>query len=141
MPRKYRNYTDQDIVKYAKEVTSIAGLLSCLGLRPAGGNYSNLKRRLQELNVDCAHWTGQAWNKDQRLKDWSQYTKASRLKPYLVKERGHKCESCSLLEWQSQPIPLEIHHIDGDKTNNDKSNLQLLCPNCHALTDNWKNRK
>ncbi len=31
--------------------------------------------------------------------------------------------------------PLEIadfDHIDGDKTNNDISNCQALCPNCHA---------
>ncbi len=31
--------------------------------------------------------------------------------------------------------PLEIadfDHIDGDKTNNDVSNCQALCPNCHA---------
>jgi hypothetical protein len=28
---------------------------------------------------------------------------------------------------------LEIDHIDGDRTNNDKSNLKTLCCNCHAL--------
>ena len=34
-------------------------------------------------------------------------------------------------------IPLEIHHIDGDCTNNKMENLQLLCPNCHSLTSNF----
>jgi hypothetical protein len=44
-------------------------------------------------------------------------------------------------------IPLEVHHIDGDKLNNVESNLKLVCPNCHALTDSYcgknsnKNRK
>ena len=28
----------------------------------------------------------------------------------------------------------EIHHIDGNHYNNEESNLQLLCPNCHSLT-------
>lgn len=34
-------------------------------------------------------------------------------------------------------IPLEVHHIDGDCTNSFEENLQLLCPNCHSLTDNF----
>jgi predicted HNH restriction endonuclease len=38
------------------------------------------------------------------------------------------------------PIPLELHHIDGDKTNNTLENFQLLCPNCHALTDSYRGK-
>ena len=37
-------------------------------------------------------------------------------------------------------IKLEVHHIDGDKLNNDEDNLSLLCPNCHALTDTFRSR-
>ena len=37
-------------------------------------------------------------------------------------------------------IPLEVHHIDGDCTNNKEENLQLLCPNCHSLTENFGSR-
>lgn len=59
------------------------------------------------------------------------------LKAELIKLREHKCESCGLTTWQNQPIPLEAHHIDGDKTNNTLENLQLLCPNCHTLTINY----
>ena len=39
-----------------------------------------------------------------------------------------------------QPIPLEVHHIDGDSLNNEMSNLKLLCPNCHAFTDNYRGK-
>jgi len=28
--------------------------------------------------------------------------------------------------------------MDGDSDNNAEENLQLLCPNCHAFTDNYK---
>lgn len=39
-----------------------------------------------------------------------------------------------------------MHHIDGNYKNNNLSNLQLLCPNCHSQTDNYcgnanKNKK
>ena len=54
--------------------------------------------------------------------------------------RGHACENCGKKEWLGKPIPLEVHHLDGDKLNNELSNLQLLCPNCHALTDNYRGK-
>jgi hypothetical protein len=138
--RQYKNYTDEDIIKYAKEVKSIAQLLKKLNLKQAGGNYTHIKKTLQRLNLNTSHWTGQAWNKDQQLKDWKDYTKGVNLKPHLIKNRGLKCESCDLTEWKNKSIPLEVHHKDGNRTNNDLSNLQLLCCNCHALTDNWRRR-
>ena len=65
------------------------------------------------------------------------------LLPYLIKIRGHQCEECKNKEWLGQPITLQVHHKDGDRTNNELENLQLLCPNCHSYTDNFgsKNRK
>lgn len=64
------------------------------------------------------------------------------LKDELIKIRGNKCEDCGLTIWKNQPIPLEAHHIDGDRYNNTLENLILLCPNCHTLTPNYgaKNR-
>lgn len=61
----------------------------------------------------------------------------------LIQIRGRKCECCELTEWQGQPINLQVHHIDGDRTNNELDNLQLLCLNCHSYTDNFgsKNKK
>ncbi|MBI1259195.1 MAG: hypothetical protein GC204_17125 [Chloroflexi bacterium] len=59
-------------------------------------------------------------------------------KRILLETRGHRCERCGLAEWLEQPIPLELHHMDGDSDNNTEGNLQLLCPNCHALTENYK---
>jgi hypothetical protein len=141
MARKYRNYSDEDIIKFSKEVFSIAGLLNKLDLKTAGGNYANIKRLLQKLNVDTSHWTGMAWSKDCQTKDWSQYTRAAHLKKHLIKERGHKCENCELEFWLENIIPLEIHHLDGDRTNNELENLCLLCCNCHAMTENWRNKK
>lgn len=141
MSRSYRNYTDEDIIKHASEAKNMSDLLKRLGLRVAGGNFNNMRRKLQSLGLECDHWQGQAWNKDKRLKDWSKYTKLSSLKPHLIKERGHACERCGLSEWQDQPITLEVDHVDGDRTNNELSNLKLNCPNCHALTPTWRGRK
>ena len=61
-------------------------------------------------------------------------------KKQLIEKRGHRCECCGLTEWLNQPIKLEVHHIDGDNTNNQDDNLQLLCPNCHAQTDSYRGK-
>ncbi len=139
--RNYANYTDEDIIKYSGEVKSMAKLLEKLGLKPVGGNYANMKRKLQNLNLTCDHWTGQGWSAGEQLKDWQDYSRPHRFKKHLITERGHKCEDCQNSHWKDSLIPLEIHHLDGHKGNNSLDNLQLLCCNCHALTDNWRNKK
>jgi 5-methylcytosine-specific restriction endonuclease McrA len=65
-----------------------------------------------------------------------------RLKVLLLRDglKEYRCESCGQTEWLGQPIPLELHHIDGNRNNNQLSNLQLLCANCHALTPNNSGR-
>lgn len=51
-----------------------------------------------------------------------------------------QCSECALTEWRGYPIPLELDHVDGNNTNNVLSNLRLLCPNCHAQTENYRGK-
>jgi 5-methylcytosine-specific restriction endonuclease McrA len=62
------------------------------------------------------------------------FIKSHNLKLKLIEEgyKKHQCEICLNSEWMGLPIPLELHHIDGDHTNNRLENLQVLCPTCHA---------
>lgn len=64
----------------------------------------------------------------------------NRIKKQLIIERGHICNICGLSKWNEASIPLEVHHKDGNRLNNDMDNLQLLCPNCHALTENFSTK-
>jgi predicted nucleic acid-binding Zn ribbon protein len=65
---------------------------------------------------------------------------SSFLKTYLLDIRERKCEVCGMTEWMGQLAPLELDHKDGDPTNNELDNLRLICPNCHAQTENYKGR-
>jgi 5-methylcytosine-specific restriction endonuclease McrA len=35
---------------------------------------------------------------------------------------------------------MQLHHRNGDGTDNRLHNLQILCPHCHAQTDTWGGR-
>lgn len=59
-------------------------------------------------------------------------------KRILIEDRGRHCEVCAKDTWMSQPIPIELDHIDGNSDNNIRENLRLLCPNCHAQTSTYK---
>lgn len=134
---------------------SYAEIIRKLGLNPAGGNYGTVKRKIKELELDTSHMTGQGWNQGDRyrpvkphqplseilVKD-STWVSAYALKNRLLKEKikEYKCEKCGKVEWEGSPISLELHHVNGIKNDLRLENLQLICPNCHALTDNYRGK-
>jgi len=73
-------------------------------------------------------------------------SKTAKLKVLLFKHniKKNKCEKCENdTKWNNMNLVLQLHHIDGDRTNNTLRNLQILCPNCHSETNNfrWKDTK
>lgn len=140
--KKYRNYSEDDIRNAVSQSKSIANVLRLLNLRPTGGNYESIKNKINKLNLDISHFTGQAWiPKGSTIKKFDELLKPDSIKKRLIEERGHICESCNLSTWLNKPITLELEHISGDRLNNTRENLRLLCPNCHAQTPTWRRRK
>ena len=150
-----RKWTDQDFVEAVRTSYSYAQVIEKLHLRVAGSNYDTVKRKIKELHLDVSHMTGQAWNQGIRRKplreakplseilvEHSTFINANHLRERLLKEglKQHKCEYCGYSEWMGQPIALELHHINAIRDDQRLENLQLLCPNCHALTDNYRGK-
>jgi 5-methylcytosine-specific restriction endonuclease McrA len=63
------------------------------------------------------------------------------VREYMCIKAGHKCQKCSWdkIHPTTGRVPLEVNHIDGDPSNTVESNLEAICPNCHALTPTFKN--
>lgn len=138
--KKWENFSREEIENFVKESRSYRDLALKLGY---GSAIAIIKSMTQELNLDTSHFTGQGWNKDNFDYSRFQYGKKIRgatMIQALTALKGWKCENCGLTEWQGQKAPLEVHHIDGDELNSVLENLQVLCLNCHALTDNYKGR-
>lgn len=72
----------------------------------------------------------------------SNYTDLSfeSLRYRILYEQNEKCNRCGLDEWMNTPLVLELEHKDGNHYNNERSNLEMLCPNCHSLTSTWRGR-
>ena len=62
------------------------------------------------------------------------------IKKRVILEQDGKCNKCKLSEWLGEKLTLEVEHIDGNHSNNERSNLEALCPNCHSLTPTWRGR-
>ena len=148
------HFSKENLENVAKESYSKAEVLRKLGLAAKGGNYKNLDKWLQEHNINCDHFTGQAWTKgkgstnkvaqiklEDVLKENVDYRSAT-LKERLWKEglKEQKCEICGISSWNNKPIVLELHHINGDHYDNRLENLQIVCPNCHSQTDGHRGR-
>ena len=132
---------------------SIAGMCRYLGLKPCGGNYKLMHNAIEMQEIDVSHFKGQGWNTGMKfnpnvprplceiLVEHSRY-QSFKLKNRLIKEgvKQYICECCGLSSWLNVEIPLELHHINGNNTDNRLENLQLLCPNCHALTDSYRGK-
>ena len=70
------------------------------------------------------------------------YTMSSFVRRYIFEKINSCCEVCgeNLVNPYTGNSILQIHHIDGDCLNNKEENLQLLCPNHHAMTENYGSR-
>lgn len=144
------------------ESKSYADLFRKIGISEHGHNYKTLSKVIEELNLDCTKI-----NENRKITNYNNlkalhskksipledilngndnhYYNSNSLKNRLIKSgiKEYKCECCGLSEWLGNPIPLQLHHEDGNHNNNILENLKLLCPNCHALTDTYagKNAK
>lgn len=142
-----RRWTDQQLREAVATTTSYAGAISQLGLIPQGGNYRHIKRCIAELELDTSHFLGQGWNLGLKFRPnlpvpLEQVLVANRpTASHLLKMRlinnGLKPAACEHCGWAQRStdgrLPLQLDHINGDHDDNRLENLQILCPNCHAL--------
>lgn len=145
MPRYFfSDLCEQQFIEICQSASSMSQAAALLKM-----NYKTVRSHAQRLGCFKANQNGKGLLKPVKkgivpLTDIftgkHQTFQSHKLKLRLIKEgvKPHQCEMCKLFTWMEVPIPLELHHLDGNRFNNTLVNLKLLCPNCHALTDNYR---
>lgn len=62
MSRK-RRWNEEQLREAVKKSLSIRQVLTKLGLKEAGGNYSQIKKYIKEFEMNTQHFTGMLWSK------------------------------------------------------------------------------
>ena len=140
------DWSKEKLEQVIPESDSLSDVLSKLQIPIQGNNSQTLKSKIEEYGIDISHFTyGAKKKKGENYIPVSEYLfngssiHTAKLKTKLLKEgiKENKCECCGISEWMGKPIVIQLHHIDGNNCNNELSNLQMLCPNCHSQTDNY----
>lgn len=105
----------------------------------------------RSLNKFCSrHWKNE-YEYNEYIKRWrngeenglsGNYNISKYIRKYIFEKNENKCEICGWdkINPYTNKIPLQIHHKDGNCLNNKEENLELLCPSCHSLTENYGSR-
>lgn len=134
------------------EVTRRCGFKTC----KSGGGRQKVIARIRNQNIDISHFkiNGRQFEKapHNKISNYDDIFKKNSksyrntIRDIILREKflEYKCSVCGNVgTWNGKELSLQLHHLDGDITNNELCNLTFLCPNCHSQTDNYsyKNAK
>ena len=142
--KKY-NWDEEKVRDAVQKNTCYRDVLRELGINTSGNNTRTLQRKIKEYEIDTSHFTFRTKAVTSKKKSAIEYLKTgskiqtSKLKEKLFKEglKENRCEICGADTWLGKRLICQLHHINGDNTDNRLENLQILCPNCHSQTDNY----
>ena len=154
MPQKY---TKEWLEELCSDSYSYAEVLRKAGRAQGGGSQATLRKKIEEFNIDISHFTGQRWqhapafqmkySMEQLFRQYNtidEMVSMTTIRRYLLEYqlKPYECVECGCNgEWRGKTLALQLHHKDGNTLNNQLDNLIFLCPNCHAITDNYGGRK
>ena len=143
-----KQINQEDFIKICHESESMS-----IAARQLGMHFNTFKRYAKKFgcyNTNQSHKGMRLGPREDRIKtedilagkhpDYQTY----KLKKRLIKE-GYFEDRCQKCGWSEKPIgaeftPCELHHKDGNSHNHCLTNLELICPNCHSLTDNYRSK-
>lgn len=153
-------YTKELLEKHVPKSDSLSNLVRSINKcdKVHGSMLAYIKSKLNEHGIDYSHFTGRtrpSGGKENSKEDIEKYylsktpekrTNNTNLKRWLFKfgilQEKCSAEGCVVgTIWNGEAIALQLDHIDGDNSNNEITNLRILCPNCHSQTDTYAGKK
>jgi hypothetical protein len=150
--QRWLDVSQEELARVAAHSISFAEMLDLLRVPWSPVAHRQLKVLVERFGTDTSHFLGQASNRGRKFPGRAtpleqvlvagRLTATKNLKKRLLAAGllDCACAMCGRDRWNDEPIPLELDHINGDRTDNRLENLRLLCPNCHAQTPTYRGR-
>ena len=152
--RRKRKWTLEQLFEAVASSRSIAQVILKLGQIPAGGNYTQIKKYIEENAIEIKHLKGRGWAKGEKTpfrafipleeilvvkSTYQSHKLKARL--FAANLKSMQCELCGWAQYSTDGrLPLELDHINGNRHDNRLENLRVLCPNCHSLQPTHRGR-
>jgi Zn finger protein HypA/HybF involved in hydrogenase expression len=129
----------EELQEVVDKSTSYQNVLRLLGYSVCSRNYQALHKAIGDLSINLEKLflnnAKMRMEKDVVERKTNPKIQRRDLKKILeLSGVEEKCNICGLNSWMGNPIVCHIDHRDGDRNNNDLTNLRYLCPNCHSQT-------
>ena len=132
-----------DLVKAASSVKDVALALGYASGRAARWRVS---ARIEALGLCTKHFRN--WVQFGLVPTEELLVRGSAVNNQTIKKRlledgflKNECSECGNPGFHNgKPLVLHLDHEDGDNSNNELSNLRMLCPNCHSQTETFGGR-
>lgn len=154
--KKINSLSKEELKELVEDSQTLSECLDKIGIERTGPKnsfygkvFKALKETLDKYNIDYSHFSQSTgiknWTDDSKADIIKYFTKnnyhgTGPLKRIIIREKliPYICSNCGLTdEWNGEKLNLQLHHKDGDRTNNELTNLTFLCPNCHSQTENY----
>ena len=153
------NFAKEEMQNLLDTSSCYKEVLEKMGLSPIGNNYNTLNKFIELYslstekinknrknmfnNIDDKRNPNKYNTKDKflsQLKNGTCTLKSSKILQYLIQYgiKKYTCEKCGIDTWNGNLITLELHHKNGNHKDNNLENLEILCPNCHSQTENFR---
>ncbi len=143
--------TKNELVRIVQSSVSKADVLRKLNyVNLAASLYHKLTARLICENIDISHFgTPKQPYCLRRKRSFAEYIatpgpKSGHCLRHKILDENlliYKCYICDKPPFANgKPLVLQLDHINGDRCNNQLSNLRFLCPDCHSQTETYTAR-
>ncbi len=144
-------YTKEVLQRAVSQSSTWAAVCDLFGIKSSSGTQSYLIKRAQEFGIETTHFKGRGWAAGKSAARYGRFRGSKPIEEYLIlngpkisneklkwllikaKLKQAQCEWCGTTEWLGTKVILELDHINMNKFDLRIDNLQLLCPNCHAV--------
>ncbi len=147
-----RNLSKEKLQQLINDSQSLGEVIKKLGLAHCGSQYSNLRKRVKNDNLDLSNFSNKRFTDKTVMFNIipndlvfieNSTTSRSSVKEKILKQNliAYVCLECGNDgSWNGKKLSLQLDHLNGIRNDNRLNNLRFLCPNCHSQTSTFSGK-